>query len=652
MLRLFATALAVTTFAVGVRAEDPPAQTNQSAAKTATDLNPLSTTDAINQYIAQGWAKAGIKKPAAKSTDTEFLRRVFIDLIGRIATPEETLDFEQDRSSDKRARLVKRLIYGVPVMKYGQPERDKDGNPIFGAYTPRVNGLPVKVDGKTLTFDYVDEFADHWATMWTNWLMTRTTHRFYRDSMRNWLSNQIANNIKHDEMVRKLITASGVMNKNPAVNFIIAHLGDAIPQAERNELGYHDAVPITSRVTRLFLGLQTQCIQCHDHPFNKEWVQSDFWGVNAFFRQTQRSATPTPRNGNRNQMMQLQDKIELTDDTRINARGIIQYERRDGTSASTRPLFLKDYAQADRGEKSTKRMPSAEGNAQLSRRQVLAEFIIQHDNFANAYVNRVWGHLFGRGLNKEPSVDDFGSHNEVVHPELLSRLADDFKKYGYDPKQLLEAICTSDVYQLSHVANKEYADPKYDVYFARMPLKAMSPEVLFASLSLATRSEAAIGNKEQREKLRDDWMSKLAQNFGDDEGNELTFNGTVIQALLMMNGKEINEEITRKGNVIEAVMKKHSRGGAVNSTSVLDELFLIALNRHATTAELTALKDIQNGTIMASRDSAPDEKPKPGAKPTAKPNGTVVPGTTNADPRFYQDVFWALLNTTEFMLNH
>jgi hypothetical protein len=180
----------------------------------------------------------------------------------------------------------------------------------------------------------------------------------------------------------------------------------------------------------------------------------------------------------------------------------------------------------------------------------------------------------------------------------------------------------------------------------------MSPEVLFASLSLATRSEAAIGNKEQREKLRDDWMSKLAQNFGDDEGNELTFNGTVIQALLMMNGKEINEEITRKGNVIEAVMKKHSRGGAVNSTSVLDELFLIALNRHATTAELTALKDIQNGTIMASRDSAPDEKPKPGAKPTAKPNGTVVPGTTNADPRFYQDVFWALLNTTEFMLNH
>ena len=80
-------------------------------------------------------------------------------------------------------------------------------------------------------------------------------------------------------------------------------------------------------------------------------------------------------------------------------------------------------------------------------------------------------------------MDDFNSNNKVVHAELLDYLAEEFKKYNYDPKKLLEWICTSDAYNLSHVANKKYADQEFDPYFARMPLKAMSPEVLFDSLA-------------------------------------------------------------------------------------------------------------------------------------------------------------------------
>ena len=131
--------------------------------------------------------------------------------------------------------------------------------------------------------------------------------------------------------------------------------------------------------------------------------------------------------------------------------------------------------------------------------------MIEHDNFARAFVNRMWGHLFGRGLNKEPAVDDFSSNNEIVHPELLDYLAEEFKKYNYDPKKLLEWICTSDVYNLSHVANKAYADPKYDPYFARMPLKAMSPEVLFDSLAIATRPKRR-KNEEPYKALKAAWM--------------------------------------------------------------------------------------------------------------------------------------------------
>lgn len=672
MARLFPAsllaALAVVLIATPGPAGDPPKAEKPDAPKAdkpdkpEADLSAMTPTQAINHYIAQGWEKAGIKKPAARATDAEFLRRAFLDLLGRIATLEEVLDFEQDTAANKRQRLVKRLLNGAPVVKNGEQARDKDGKPLFGPYTPKVNGAPVKADGKeVVTFDYQDEFADHWANLWTVWLMSRTTHPVYREQMHAWLWDKFYNDRPHDEVVRELLTATGAGNRNGAVNFIVAHLGDMVPQADRTELGYHDAVPITSRVTRLFLGLQTQCTQCHDHPFNKEWVQSDFWGVNAFFRQTRRSATPTPRNpANNAAMMAIQDKIELTDDPKVNPKGIIQYEKRDGTSAAIRPLFLKDYQVALDGGKSAKKLPAAsEGEPAKTRRQALAEYVIGHDNFAKAYVNRVWGHLFGRGLNKEPGVDDFGSNNEVIHPELLDRLAEDFKKYGYDTKRLLESICTSEAYNLSHVANKEYADPKFDAFFARMPLKAMSPEVLFDSLSLATKAEAAVGDKKARQAKRDRWMSRLVANFGDDEGNELTFNGTVVQALLMMNGTELNEEVVRKGGVVEQVMRKNGKSGVVNTAAALDDLFLIALNRHATAAEITALKDVQNGTVAAARDTAKpddkkDDKGKPGDKKPdpKKPAGTVVFGTGPNDQRFYQDVFWALLNTTEFMLNH
>ena len=647
------------------RAADPAKADPADDKKTPDPTANLRTHEAINYWIAQGWEKAGIKKPAAKSTELEFLRRAFLDLLGRIATYEETIDFEQDVSANKRTRLIKRLINGVPSMKDGKPELDKDGVAVPGIYYPKVNGSIAKVDGKELGFDYATEFAEHMANDWSITLLSRSTHPKYREQLQSWLWDQFYSNVPYDKMVRELITASGVSNRNGAVNFTIAHLGEKVPAEKRTELGYFDAIPLTSRVTRVFLGLQTQCTQCHDHPFNKEWIQTDFWGVNAFFRQVRRSADPTTRNPQQQQMMQLQDKIELSDDPNINLDGIVQYERRDGTQASSDPRFLKDYfAAVEKGEKkSKKRLPATIGQTggPKTRREALADYLLAHDNFAKAFISRTWGHFFGRGFNKTASVDDFGSENEIIHPELLERLAGDFSKYGYSTKQIIEAICLSDLYSLSHVANKDYADPKFDAFFARMPLKAMSPETLYESLSIATKSEAAASNdKAKRRNARESWLDKLVRNFGDDEGNELTFNGTVIQALLMMNGKELNDELTRKSaNVVEAIVRKHIRGGQINVNAVLDDLFVVALNRHATPTELTALKDIQDGAIKAGRDEKKDE-PKPSdpkdpkSKPaTSKPGSvSVIYGTTKDDPRFYQDVFWALLNTTEFMLNH
>src|SRR5262249_8499369 len=161
-------------------------------------------------------------------------------------------------------------------------------------------------------------------------------------------------------------------------------------------------------------------------------------------------------------------------------------------------------------------------------------------------------------------------HNEVIHPELLDMLAKDFAGYEYDPKKLLTWICLSDAYNLSHVAPKELADPKFDAHFARMPLKALSPEVLFESLQTATRIDDTPTSAGKRNS-KADWTQKLVRAFGDDEGNEVTFNGTMIQALMMMNGPELNSQVS-KGDATSVVRRAVLRHRSADA--ILDELFM------------------------------------------------------------------------------
>lgn len=630
--------------------------TGTAQAQEAKGGNVSPQTAKINELIAKGWETAGIELPKGKATptklasDEEFMRRAFIDLIGRIPTPEEIRDFEAERGN-KRAKLITRLLYESKYLI-------KD--PRTGKALTTIHGLKTNKQGE---INYNDAYAENFAELWSTWLLTRSnTHPLYRDQLRLWLTQQFASTTRFPDgrpwkgIVEELISAKGKTNDDaPAAVFVIRHLGDPIAaemgtKTDFAKDGKFDAVPITSRVTRMFLGIQSQCTQCHDHPFNKEYIQSDFWGVNAFFRQTDRNGTTNPRN-----MAQgvLPPPLTLSDVPAWNTQAMVRYERRDGQLRSSFPIMLKDIQQAVEGVGSTKRLVPGQipmGLADMTRRQVLAQWVTQHDNFARAYVNRMWGHLFGRGLNKEPAVDDFSMNNEVVHPELLDYLADQFKKYNYDPKRLLEWICTSDVYQLSHVANKSYADNKYDAYFARMPLKAMSPEVLFESLFVATRAESRHGGDEKVvfDRLKRDWIQKLTQNFGDDEGNEINFNGTVVQALLMMNGRELNNEVGNgmpkgkkaKDSVVVEVMR---RTGA-NPAAIYDELFLLTVSRHPTTDEMRKLEDVRNGKAVV----------RLGGGGTSSPGKTGIPvnGTSAGDVTFYQDVFWALLNSSEFMLNH
>ena len=605
-------------------------------------------TQKINEFIAKGWETAGIKKPADRASDHEFLRRVFIDLVGRVPAVEEIYDFEQDKSPSKRVRLVQRLLNEKKYSPKG---------PSGKAYT-EVSGL------KKVPIDYSAQYASNFSELWSVWLLTRSgVDDTYREQFQLWLEEQLDSNVPYRDFVKGLITATGKSNENGAVHFVFRHLGDPIQadmkgqRVDLEKFGKYDNVPITSRVTRMFLGIQTQCTQCHDHPQAKGWVQTDFWGVNAFFRQTDKRGQQTAmgKKGGAG----VGNAVELVDVPDWNKEAMVLYDRRDGRRSASFAVMLKDIAQAEKEEKSTKVLTGSGAQSGKTRRQILADWVLQHDNFEKAYVNRMWGHLFGRGLQQEPTVDDFKRENEVVHPELLQYLADQFKQYNHDSKKLLEWICTSEVYQLSHVASKEkgLTDVKYDPYFARMPLKALSPEVLFESLSLSTRARARM-TEEAYKALKRTWNARLVRNFGDDEGNEANFNGTIVQALLMMNGKDLNDQIkTEKAKgLIHDVVVKHSRGGGTSPAGVYDELFLMTVSRHPTPEEVRKLEVIRSGAAHINL-GAPAPSGSPGKGPNPKgpaPKGPNAPvaGAYAGDVAFYEDVFWALLNTNEFMLNH
>jgi hypothetical protein len=547
--------------------EKEPEQLKLTLATDAPDVAEL--VKLINEKLAAGW-KANKITPSHYIDDYEFIRRASLDVIGRIAKPDEIRQYEKDPKEKRRTLLIERLLKS-------------------------------------------DEYAKHWGDVWSNWLLTRSGpfgRGLYHDQMKVWLEDQFATNKPYDQMVRDLLTAKGKNSENGAVNFILAHVGEELPAARRAEEGRFEMVPLTSRVTRLFLGVQTQCAQCHPHPFYNSLKQEHFWGINAFLRQVDRDGQIAMRRQDGQMTLTLKDNPEF------NAESLIYYEQRNGVVKLTKAEFLPS------GEARGPRLPAPREMREKgkTRRDYLAEYILDHENFPKAIVNRMWGVFFGRGFTAP--VDDFNDNNQPTNPELLNDLAARFKNYNYDLKKLIRWICNSNAYHLSYVANKTNDKPELEPLFGRMVMKSMSPEQLFESLWVATTPDGLDVKTDKKDK-RDKWLASLITNFGDDEGNEVNFNGTVVQALMMMNGEDLNTAISRDKGTVALAMAK-----ARTPAAVIAELYLTALNRPPTQKEIN--------TILVQMELRPVHKKMDVDKPASR----------------YQDLFWALLNSNEFLLNH
>ncbi len=414
-----------------------------------------------------------------------------------------------------------------------------------------------------------------------------------RGGMQDYLRSSLQANKPYDRLVFELITAEGDTtpgnpNYNGASNFLVDKLKE-------------NGLEATARTAQYFLGMQVQCTQCHNHPFN-EAKQDQFWNLNAFFRQT------------KSEPFKVEKKIEHSVLKNVNFKGEgstpeeaeIFYELRNGKLQVAYPTFIDG----------TKINPNGYVS-EVNRRSELAKLVVQSDNLATALVNRMWAHFFGRGFTKP--VDDIGPHNPPTHPELLDRLGKEFAGHGYDLKRLMRWIVLSEPYSLSSriTPGNRKDDPALGEkpLFSHFYVRQMEPEQLYDSILAATNAHKR-DTLAAREEKKGSIISELTIAFSNDDGEEATtFDGTIPQTLMMMNGELISQATSlRPDSFLTKVATSKPEA------EVVERLYLAALGRKPTTANLSSAHKL----LAAQHDRM----------------------------SAYQDLWWALLNSNEFIFIH
>ena len=242
----------------------------------------------------------------------------------------------------------------------------------------------------------------------------------------------------------------------------------------------------------------------------------------------------------------------------------------------------------------------------MNRRDELAALIADSEEFALAIVNREWARFFGYGFTRP--ADDMGPHNPPSHPGLLQTLADAFRDTGYDLARLERWIVSSQAYGLDSRAGRTNLDddPTLGVapLFSRFYLRQLTAEQIYESLLAATRADETMG-EDRRDAARQRWLRQFSTAFGNDElGEATTFNGSIPQALAMMNG-----DLTRRATEIGWTDAKSSgdygngkrpagflssvaADASLSNADRVEKLYLAAVARKPDRRELAALQPI------------------------------------------------------------
>ncbi len=527
----------------------------------------------INRHMRDGWAAAGVS-PSKPATDGEWCRRVYLDLVGRVPTVDELHDYMADRDENKRELLVDKLL----------------GD------------------------EFLEEYARNWTTLWTNTLIGRTggvdrDSLAVRSGMQQYLRRAFQKNKSYDQLAVELVTANGSCQPgdsdyNGAANFLADKMAE-------------NGVQATAKTAEIFLGMAVGCTQCHNHPFN-EYKQNQFWELNAFFRQTRVMREQRPGTNNRRYAKVLDRDFagEGGDPTKAE----LYYELRNGKLKVAYPVFVNGESLAEKYVDKGEDFGDSGYLEDINRRQELAELISNSDEFPVAAVNRMWSHFLGYGFTKP--VYDMGPHNPPTHPELLAYLADEFRSSSFDMKELMRWIVLSEPYSLSSrmTRDNQSDDPNLGArpMFSHFYLRQMQAEQLYESLLTATEADETLAFDE-RERMKTQWLAQFNTAFGTDDNSEATtFNGSIPQALMMMNGGLVKKATEcSPGSFLHTV----ATSGELSNPQRITYLYQAALARNPKRDEVVICNK-----LLAARG-----------------------GNT---PEALRDIWWALLNSNEFILIH
>jgi hypothetical protein len=401
---------------------------------------------------------------------------------------------------------------------------------------------------------------------------------YRRRRMVDWLSNELHRNRPYDELVRNLISAEGIWTSRPEVNFVTVTID------QNNDEEGPDEIKLAARVTRAFLGVRIDCVQCHDDMFGDRWKQKDFHQLAAYFSDAGMSLTgvrdkPTP--------YEYRYKGKLKPET---VPPIVPFQ----------PELLPNTG---------------------SLRQRLSMWVTHPENkaFARTTVNRIWALLFNKALI-EP-IDDIPL--EGPYPPGMEILSDLLIREKYDLQQLIRTIAATQVFQRDSRAplDSPTLTDLHESSMASFPLTRLRPEQVAGSIIQATSLRTINADSHVIKRItRFFSLDEFIKRYGDIGQDEFaSTGGTIPQRLVLMNGELVHERT--KDNIFVNASSR-IRIVSPDDATAIDTAYLTALTRHPSSEEkdyfLNRLKDKKG-------ESASNEM---------------------------QDLFWAMINSTEFSWNH
>lgn len=541
--------------------------------------DPLPRKNLIDEHIFGKMQRDRIPH-APLTSDTEFLRRVTLDLTGRIPSPETVRKFAADTDPAKRDKLVDSLFPGLPTMGIGRRQTR------------------------------VGPFLDRWSTFFGDMFRNNEQLREGINSFHDYIYKSLELNIPYDEFVREMITASAVSTwTTGSANFIARNrvmAGDGY--SEMNHEDTSDELAIWT--TRLFLGVDTECISCHDGKGHLEkinlWLarhkRADVWRQAAFFGKTY----VAPVYG-RIPEFRVNDSEKGYD---VRTKSVLRLPR---YKADVSPAFLLT------GEK----YAAAPGETE---REAYARMLTSHPQFARATVNLFWAEMMGRGIVDPPFGFDLDRQDpanpppapwsvQPSHPELLNALAEDFRSHGYDLRRLLKMIATSNAYQLSSNFPGNWK-PDYENYYARHIPRRLAAEEFWDAISDATGVYEQFKVKDLDRKFKyvmeahfnQDFASShknlwnLLQDWGQtDREDPPSDRISMVQAASLMNHDLLLKRVSvQKGSRLEKLLRAEP---PVSSDHIVDELFLATISRLPTAGEKAkALQLLQSHRDQGAED--------------------------------------------------